>query len=144
MPEHSRSRLSLGLLSLLGWLRRNPFTALMKTPAYETKELVELSLMMKRIRPSESLRRCRPTQSLFGQVSPWWKPLRGRIESVPAKRPVDFDDADALVGTRSHVNRGGTFAGHIRCGASDGIRIPARPAQYVHRRVPDRRPRKEA
>jgi hypothetical protein len=32
-------------------------------------------------------------------------------------------------------------AGHIRCGAPDRIRIPARPAQYVQRRVPDRRPR---
>ena len=29
----------------------------------------------------------------------------------------------------------------IRCSASDRIRIPARPAQHVHRRVPDLRRR---
>ena len=27
----------------------------------------------------------------------------------------------------------------IRCSASDRIRVPARPAQHVHRRVPDLR-----
>jgi hypothetical protein len=52
-----------------------------------------------------------------------------------------LDDAAALVGTRSHTHRGRASAGHIWCTASDRIRIPARPAQYVHRRVPDRRPR---
>ena len=31
--------------------------------------------------------------------------------------------------------------GHIRCSASDRRRVPARPAQRVHRRVPDRQRR---
>ena len=30
---------------------------------------------------------------------------------------------------------------NIRCSASDRIRVPARPAQHVHRRVPDRQRR---
>ena len=30
---------------------------------------------------------------------------------------------------------------NTRCGASDRMRVPARPAQHVHRRVPDVRPR---
>jgi hypothetical protein len=46
-----------------------------------------------------------------------------------------------LVGTRSRANRGRTFAAHLWCGASDRIRISARPARYVHRSVPDMPPR---
>jgi hypothetical protein len=42
---------------------------------------------------------------------------------------------------RSRVIRGSTSDGQIRRSAFDGIRVPARPAQHVHKRVPDRRRR---
>jgi hypothetical protein len=54
-----------------------------------------------------------------------------------------FDDlirrCHAMVGTRSRLIRVSTSDGHSRCSASDRVRVPARPAQHVHRSVPDRR-----
>jgi hypothetical protein len=49
-----------------------------------------------------------------------------------------ISDAAAMVGTRSRANRDRTSASHVRCRASERIRVPARPAQHVHRGVPDR------
>src|SRR5271165_5958710 len=51
-----------------------------------------------------------------------------------------------MVGTRSRAIRGKTSDGNLWCSASDRIRVPARPASHVHRRVPDvrRRTRRSA
>jgi hypothetical protein len=48
---------------------------------------------------------------------------------------------DCWQGTRSRANRSTESDGNIRCSASDRIRVPARPAQHVHKRVSDMRRR---
>jgi hypothetical protein len=42
-----------------------------------------------------------------------------------------INDADALVGTRSHAHRGSGSAGRVRCTAADDSCPPARPASAV-------------
>ena len=49
-------------------------------------------------------------------------PCDGR-DALPARTAAGLSDA------------------HIRCSASDRVRVPARPGQHVHRRVPDMRRR---
>ncbi len=68
------------------------------------------------------------------------------MHNVSARRPLGLTTRLAMVGTRSRAIRGKTSEGILWCSASDRIRVPARPASHVHRRVPDvrRRTRRSA
>ena len=70
-----------------------------------------------------------------GTVTPRLRALNGR----QVKRFASF--SEAMVGTRSRAIRDRCPMVNTRCSASDRMHVPARPAQHVHRRVPDLRRR---
>ena len=73
---------------------------------------------------------------LFVTRSPGHPPIFcQRCIEFSRQRSIEFSYQRCIELIHPARTRGGTSAGHIRCRASNRIRVPARPAQHVHKGV---------